>query len=50
MAVRTILGRRLVEQDKFPLDFAKESVAHGTLHPGVSSLQGKLGAFVMVKG
>ena|SRR2546428_3649531 len=49
VAVRTIPGRRLVEQDKFPFDFAKESVAHGTLHTGVSAFQGKLRAFVVVK-
>src|SRR2546427_5576415 len=47
VAVRTIPGRRLVEQDKFPFDFAKESVAHGTLHTGVSAFQGKLRAFVV---
>ena len=49
VAVCTILGRGLVEQDKFPFDLAEEGVAHRALHTGMSSLQGKLRAFVVVE-
>lgn len=49
MAIRAILRRRFVEQDRFTLDVVLQGVAHRAAHVGVAACQGELSALIVVK-
>lgn len=49
MAIRTILGRRLIEQDQLALYLTLQRVTQGTSHVGVPTLQGKLRALIVIE-
>ena len=49
MAIRAILWRGFVEQNRLALDLALQRVAHRAAHIRVAARQGKLSALIVVK-